>query len=212
MTSTTNHDYTDRILFILKQKKVASLYFFKDSIRALKWDDKGEEKLQACLDEMVSSGKIFVHTTLNRGQPANVYYLNTERNRYLSTQLSSVGNRTGNDVSNISVANDDDHKACNNDDSNNSDDSDSDVDDGSDNQNEQAMSENATTLQQQIEGQEYIIDPEFRDLFPQKTREQYEELKETICAAGEFRDPLVVWDEMNILADGHGRDQIYTEL
>jgi hypothetical protein len=57
----------------------------------------------------------------------------------------------------------------------------------------------------------YIIDPEFRDLLPAKTPEQYNRLKEVIRAEG-FRDDIVVWDETSILTDGHNRDQIYEEL
>jgi hypothetical protein len=61
------------------------------------------------------------------------------------------------------------------------------------------------------DGKRYIIDPEFRDLLPAKTPEQYNRLKEVIRAEG-FRDDLVVWSEMNTLTDGHNRDQIYDEL
>ena len=64
---------------------------------------------------------------------------------------------------------------------------------------------------QQVEEQEYIIDPEFRNLLPKKTSEQNEELKEMILREG-IREPLVVWDEENILLDGHNRHEICLEL
>ena len=75
---------------------------------------------------------------------------------------------------------------------------------------EQAMTENVTVAHQ-IVGQEYTIDPEFQNVFSAKDAEQYEALKESIRNDG-VRDPLIVWDEMNILLDGHTRHQIYEEL
>ena len=73
---------------------------------------------------------------------------------------------------------------------------------------EQALPEVA----QQTMEQEYIIDHEFRHMLLPKTQEQHEALKETIRADGKVRDSLVVWDEENILIDGHGREQICKEL
>ena len=73
------------------------------------------------------------------------------------------------------------------------------------------MTENATITQQQVEVPKYTIDPEFQKVFAAKEAEQYEELKESIRNDG-VRDRLIVWDEMNILLDGHTRHQIYEEL
>ena len=72
------------------------------------------------------------------------------------------------------------------------------------------MTKDLSTTQQQTD-KPYIIDPEFKSIFS-KTKEQYEDLKETIRKDGKVRDPLAVWDEENILVDGHGRDQICDEL
>ena len=74
------------------------------------------------------------------------------------------------------------------------------------------MTENVTITQQQVEVPEYIIDPEFQNVFSAKEAEQYEELKEAIRREGKIRDPLVVWDETTILVDGHRRHRIYKEL
>ena len=60
--------------------------------------------------------------------------------------------------------------------------------------------------------QQYIIDPEFENLLPRKTQEQYEVLKNTIRNDKGVRDPFVVWDTENILLDGHHRDRICKEL
>jgi hypothetical protein len=68
------------------------------------------------------------------------------------------------------------------------------------------------TIQDNNTKPEYIIDPEFQSLLDTKTPEQYEALKETIRSEGIIRDALVVWDEANILSDGHNRHQIYEEL
>jgi len=208
MSTTNNYDYTDSILHILKRRKFASQYLLKDSIRSLKWDDKGEEKLKACLDKMVSSGTIFVHTALNKGLPVNVYHLDPEKNRYFSTLNRNV---CGDEASDCNVGNDDVHNTSSDDDDcNNS--NDGDDDDDGDNQEEQDMSETVATPQQQIEKPEYIIDPEFQSLLGTKTPEQYEALKEAIRRDEEVRDSLVVWLETSILIDGHTRHQIYEEL
>ena len=97
-------------------------------------------------------------------------------------------------------------KVSNNDDGNAS----SSKDDSSDG-SEQAETENAATPQQQISKPKYIIDPGFRRMFTEKTKEEYEELKEAIRNEG-CRDPLVVWDEKGYLLDGHNRDRICGEL
>ena len=58
----------------------------------------------------------------------------------------------------------------------------------------------------------YTIDLEFRSLLPAKTPEEYEDLKNAIRSEGKVREPLVVWDEKNILLDGHHRHDICKEL
>ena len=75
----------------------------------------------------------------------------------------------------------------------------------------QVMVATVTNPPQTVE-QEYIIDPEFENLLPAKTPEQYTALKETIRCDGRVRDPVVVWDETGILLDGHHRDRICKEL
>ena len=75
---------------------------------------------------------------------------------------------------------------------------------------EQAKTKN-NTLTYEIEGQEYLVDLEFRDMFPPTTTERYEELKEAIRNEG-VRDDLIVWDETDILLDGHTRLKICIEL
>jgi N6-adenosine-specific RNA methylase IME4 len=49
------------------------------------------------------------------------------------------------------------------------------------------------------------IDPEFRNLMPPLTKEEYESLEKSICREG-CRDPLVVWE--NIVLDGIHRLEI----
>ena len=173
MSNITNYDYTNDVLSILKERKRATLPLFHDSITRLKRDEKGEEKLQACLDTLVSSGKIFDYT----GKSGVKFYL-----------IKPI--RGINDSNIDSDVNDNDNSS-----------------DGE----ELAKSENATTPPQQIKKSKYIIDSEFQGMFSEKTKEQYEELKEAIRTEG-LRDPLVVWDERRILLDGHNRDRICEEL
>lgn len=53
-----------------------------------------------------------------------------------------------------------------------------------------------------------IIDPEFKELIPPLTADEYARLEQSILDEG-CRDALVVWN--NILIDGHNRYQICTE-
>lgn len=55
------------------------------------------------------------------------------------------------------------------------------------------------------------IDPEFRDKIPPMTDEQFNGLRDDILRDGYVRDPLVVWEEENILLDGHHRWKIICE-
>lgn len=55
------------------------------------------------------------------------------------------------------------------------------------------------------------IDPEFRDKIPPMPVEDFEGLKADILRDGYVRDPLVVWDEENILLDGHHRWKVIQE-
>ena len=200
-TIQNNHDYTNNILYVLKQRKAASLSLLKDSIPKLRRDSKGEENLQACLDDLVSSGKIFASPATSEGKPVFLYHLDPRRN-HSDSSTNSVS------VINADIVNDGiveaDAGHCDND---------GDTKDDSRNvTSEQATSENAAIPQQQRTKPEYIIDPEFKSLLGAKTPEQYEALKETIRSEKRFRDPFVVWDEANILSDGHNRHQIYEEL
>ena len=58
---------------------------------------------------------------------------------------------------------------------------------------------------------EIIIDPEFEALIPPLTEFERDKLRTSIIAYG-CRDPLVVWEEENILLDGHNRYRICKEL
>ena len=58
---------------------------------------------------------------------------------------------------------------------------------------------------------ELQIDPEFRDLIPSLSQDEFEALKESLSTQG-CRDRLLVWKDHNILLDGHHRYQICTEL
>ena len=58
---------------------------------------------------------------------------------------------------------------------------------------------------------ELKIDPEFRDKIPPIPAEDFEGLRADILRDGYVRDPLVVWDEENILLDGHHRWKVIQE-
>ena len=47
---------------------------------------------------------------------------------------------------------------------------------------------------------ELIIDPEFKELIPPLTAEEYSGLEQSIIAEG-CREPIITWD--NIIIDGH---------
>ncbi len=53
----------------------------------------------------------------------------------------------------------------------------------------------------------FRIDPEFKKLIPALSHEEYMQLEENINADG-CRDPLTVWQEENLLLDGHNRFEI----
>ncbi len=55
------------------------------------------------------------------------------------------------------------------------------------------------------------IDPEFKNLIPPMTAEEYSQLKQNILTEG-CRDPLIIWKDHNILLDGHNRYEICNEL
>lgn len=63
----------------------------------------------------------------------------------------------------------------------------------------------------EAEAMEPKINPEFRDLLDIQSEVSYEELKKMIEAEG-IRDPIVVWAEQNVIADGHNRFKIAKEL
>lgn len=58
---------------------------------------------------------------------------------------------------------------------------------------------------------EFIIDPEFRDKIPAMPQEDFDGLRADIIRDGYVRDPLVVWEEKNILLDGHHRWRVIRE-
>lgn len=57
-----------------------------------------------------------------------------------------------------------------------------------------------------------VIDFEFKNYLPPLHIGGKEELESLIKEAGKARDPLIVWDEENILVDGHHRYEICTRL
>ena len=59
--------------------------------------------------------------------------------------------------------------------------------------------------------QTILIDNEFRDKIPSMPVEDFEGLKADILRDGYVRDPLVIWDEENILLDGHHRWRVIQE-
>ena len=84
--------------------------------------------------------------------------------------------------------------------------------DNSNPKGDQPMTSIVMNPPQQVAEQEIIIDPEFENLLPPKTPEEYEALKEAIRNDGGARDPIVVWKEKKILLDGHNRYRICEEL
>jgi ParB-like chromosome segregation protein Spo0J len=58
---------------------------------------------------------------------------------------------------------------------------------------------------------EPTINPDFQDLLDVQEQVSYDELKKMIEAEG-IRDPIVVWQEQNMVADGHNRLKIAKEL
>lgn len=54
---------------------------------------------------------------------------------------------------------------------------------------------------------EFTIDPEFNDLMPPQQADEVKGLETRLLAEG-CRDPLVVWEEENILLDGHTRKRL----
>ena len=76
---------------------------------------------------------------------------------------------------------------------------------------ERTMPENNPNLTPKAEEQEYILRSDFQNMFMVKTPEQYEVLKLAIRNDG-ILNSFVVWEEKNILLDGHTRHQICVEL
>lgn len=58
---------------------------------------------------------------------------------------------------------------------------------------------------------DYVIMDEFRDLLPILNNDELVELEKSIKADG-VRDPLVIWDEKNVIVDGHNRWKICQKL
>lgn len=58
---------------------------------------------------------------------------------------------------------------------------------------------------------EFTIDPEFRDLLPPLSDDEYQRLQADINKNG-CRDHLVIWKEWSTLIDGHNRHEICTSL
>ena len=56
---------------------------------------------------------------------------------------------------------------------------------------------------------ELIIDPEFRDLIPPLTEEEYKGLEESLIQNGfDETQPIILWKNHNIVVDGHNRYEI----
>ncbi len=54
------------------------------------------------------------------------------------------------------------------------------------------------------------IDKEFQALLPALSEQEYNLLKESILEQG-IINPIIIWDETDIIIDGHNRHSIYTE-
>jgi len=211
MTILNNYDYTNLILSFLKQTKRAPLHVLQEKFRVLR-DDKKKEKLQAFLDDLISSGKIFTYTDRS-GYEFYYHPDHKDLNDRIIACTNEISDENEDDDENEDGEDEDgeDEEDGSDADGDDEDSDDGDVSDGdSSNHNEQVTPEVATP-QQQIEKPEYTIDPEFQRMFSEKTAEQYEELKEAISNEG-IRDDLVVWEETDILLDGHHRHRICEEL
>lgn len=55
------------------------------------------------------------------------------------------------------------------------------------------------------------IDPEFRDLIPPLSPDEFDQLEKSVVGQG-ILSPLLVWKEEGILVDGHNRHKICTEF
>ena len=56
------------------------------------------------------------------------------------------------------------------------------------------------------------IDSKFKSSIPALSQEERQQLEQNIIDHGGARDPLIVWQEKNILVDGHNRYEICTRL
>lgn len=56
------------------------------------------------------------------------------------------------------------------------------------------------------------IDSKFKSSIPALSKEERQQLEQNIIDYGGARDPLIVWQEKNILVDGHNRYEICTRL
>ena len=93
-TTSNNNIYTQRILSILKEKKTVILFRLKELIKELKGDSNGDANLQACLDDLVASKKIFTSTNRKmNGQLVKVYHINPPKNCNASNVSEIVSNR-----------------------------------------------------------------------------------------------------------------------
>jgi ParB-like chromosome segregation protein Spo0J len=73
------------------------------------------------------------------------------------------------------------------------------------------MSNENESTAQQVKGQKYTIDPEFKKIFSRMPPDQFEDLKASILKNG-VQDALVIWEGENILLDGHNRHNACKEL
>ena len=55
---------------------------------------------------------------------------------------------------------------------------------------------------------QFNVDPKLQQILPVLNSEQVEQLTQGLLDAGRCLSPLVVWDEENILLDGHYRWEI----
>lgn len=58
---------------------------------------------------------------------------------------------------------------------------------------------------------ELIVDEEFQSIIPPLAPEEFNQLEQNIIEEDEVRDPIIVWQDHNIIVDGHNRYKVLLE-
>ena len=75
-----------------------------------------------------------------------------------------------------------------------------------------AMTQDSSPTRLSSEGREYIIEDTFKNMFPAKSDEEIEVLREDIKSRKKLLDSLIGWDQRSVILDGHHRAKICEEL